>query len=324
MLPADRPDREVGWPRAVQTGIAILGACAFGAVALSYGYGYGGGGGTDGGRYGQSLEVSDTTLPWFAEYWAYTDSANLASDPNGWYGGDNATGGYPVFVDTLTSTPWGGTGGLMLKFDSTNTCATAGEPSVGKTVSFPNASNSELWHRAWVRFDSDFRTDECGTSTAHKMWFFLSGSTTPGGTGGFSSHGRYEIINGRKASATDSLTLTGISEGVLLWADTTLDGASSNTAATTGVNVRTDLWDGAWHLIDIHIKGGSSTGAFTLYVDSVIWIDTINANLGAPSGDGFSGMAWGRNINDWTQSDFSWFMGPWQTYTEQPYHWPGG
>jgi hypothetical protein len=44
MLPADRPDHEVGWPRAVQTGIAILGSVAFGAVALSYGYGFGGGG----------------------------------------------------------------------------------------------------------------------------------------------------------------------------------------------------------------------------------------------------------------------------------------
>jgi hypothetical protein len=47
MLPADRPDHEVGWPRAVQTGIAILGSVAFGAVALSYGYGFGGGGRTE-------------------------------------------------------------------------------------------------------------------------------------------------------------------------------------------------------------------------------------------------------------------------------------
>jgi hypothetical protein len=39
-----RPENAVNWPRAVQTGVAILGACAFGAVALSYGYGFGGGG----------------------------------------------------------------------------------------------------------------------------------------------------------------------------------------------------------------------------------------------------------------------------------------
>jgi hypothetical protein len=68
MLPANRPDREVGWPRAVQTGIAILGACAFGAVALSYGYGFGGGGRTD--TYPQSApsgEVDLAQLPAAAE-----------------------------------------------------------------------------------------------------------------------------------------------------------------------------------------------------------------------------------------------------------------
>jgi hypothetical protein len=60
MLPANRPDHEVGWPRAVQTGVAILGACAFGAVALSYGYGFGGGGRAE--RYPQTT-VANVSVP---------------------------------------------------------------------------------------------------------------------------------------------------------------------------------------------------------------------------------------------------------------------
>ena len=55
-----RPDHSVNWPRAVQSSIAILGACAFGV--LSYGYGYG----VSSGRtesYPQSAMINDTTYP---------------------------------------------------------------------------------------------------------------------------------------------------------------------------------------------------------------------------------------------------------------------
>jgi hypothetical protein len=79
MLPADRPDHEVGWPRAVQTGIAILGACAFGAVALSYGYGYGGGGRTE--SYPQAAIVADTAVVVFWCDWRNaTDSLETSAN----------------------------------------------------------------------------------------------------------------------------------------------------------------------------------------------------------------------------------------------------
>lgn len=43
MLPENRPQHDVAWPRAVQTSVAILGALAFGALAYGYGYGVSGG-----------------------------------------------------------------------------------------------------------------------------------------------------------------------------------------------------------------------------------------------------------------------------------------
>jgi hypothetical protein len=82
MLPANRPDHEVGWPRAVQTGVAILGACAFGAVALSYGYGFGGGGRAE----------------------TYPQAAAVAAAAPSFYGaGANEPGGLTVFYDYAPS-----------------------------------------------------------------------------------------------------------------------------------------------------------------------------------------------------------------------------
>jgi len=87
MLPANRPDHEVGWPRAVQTGVAILGACAFGAVALSYGYGFGGGGRAESYPHQQSA-VNPVTV------WPDNEPANLTS-----IYGSCSTAGDGVLVD---------------------------------------------------------------------------------------------------------------------------------------------------------------------------------------------------------------------------------
>lgn len=43
MLPENRHQHDMGWPRATQTSVAILGALAFGALAYGYGYGASGG-----------------------------------------------------------------------------------------------------------------------------------------------------------------------------------------------------------------------------------------------------------------------------------------
>jgi len=88
MLPANRPDHEVGWPRAVQTGVAILGACAFGAVALSYGYGFGGGGRAE--TYPQAAvgglaSPSCANAPSWATTDVYTEDWDSTTQPT--YGG---------------------------------------------------------------------------------------------------------------------------------------------------------------------------------------------------------------------------------------------
>ena len=220
MLPANRPDHEVGWPRAVQTGVAILGACAFGAVALSYGYGFGGGGRAE--TYPQVAAAAtppDTfwtqTGPNYDPAWGLSEWFVLdptQSDQSGRNGG--AINGVNTFNE---QGQWG-----SIVADS----GTAFNRSYGDTVAvdFVWASGNDTWHsanemnvdtmcssytRMTVRYDSDW---EWSGGTFKAIWYQNSTGQMNAAPGLYSS-GKPALVNVMVGWPADSTITAG------QWAD---------------------------------------------------------------------------------------------------------
>lgn len=177
MLPTNRDEQSVGWPRAVQTSVAILGALSFGALA--YGYGYG----VSSGRtesYPQTATAAGGALPdtFFAETGvAYDPSWGLSRcyvlDPtnddqsvvntNGCVNGHLYQRGWPAGADSgaFFNRTYGDTTAVDFVWQSGD-----GEWIAGDEMSVDTICS--VYARTTVRLDTDW---EWNDNTVKLFWY---------------------------------------------------------------------------------------------------------------------------------------------------------
>jgi hypothetical protein len=275
MLPADRPDHEVGWPRAVQTGIAILGACAFGAVALSYGYGFGGGGRTE--VYSQAAVQPIL----YEDFGTYTGTANLIADPRGIYTSEDVEPSL-IFLDSTVT--YGGSSASMRYDYPANPDSVCRAQTIGRNLDL-GGDFSEVWVEVVAQFDSAFHTSpiyigEPGCSGYNPDYKWLFGRTRSS---------RFELKVGAGTSETFSAGFPGN--------EVAFPGASWSATPDTTV------WDDAPHVFRFHwAVDTAGAGIVRINIDGTTY---INADTLSMTNTTIYGIALGRNWDGPSDSEQS-------------------
>ena len=281
MLPANRPDHEVGWPRAVQTGVAILGACAFGAVALSYGYGFGGGGRAE--TYPQAAaELAGTVDDYCLNEPASLTQIDLRTfqgetgDPANWNSGGGTWGdgnpgvndGFSVEVDATAPLFGDSVGTMSFVVDSTPDGTTPGAAIYELRDTTNSEGQDTLYMCTAIKYSSGFDYHTSGV----KLDFFGSDSLNAPSSG----RPAFLINNLRNGKRVMEIHLQGDTSAIL-----------TPTADTVS------MADDTWYKLEVLLVGqnGGATGEGRMWINGT---KTVEA-----TGFRFSGkntLHWGSDV----------------------------
>jgi hypothetical protein len=174
---------------------------------------------------------------WFEEDWDYSSTSDML-------GQSHLTayeyGARPV-LETGLSTPWGGSKAFKVPM-------TPSSYSGGIDVVFPKAGVStsrEIWQETYIKFSSNWKTDFGGSGNPdHKTFFWMDRESSV----------RWELKFGVYGS---SLVCFSSAEGT--------------PRTTNSPNLDTEVWDGEWHQVRVHVDMGSggNTAAYEMWFDGV-------------------------------------------------------
>jgi hypothetical protein len=246
MLPENRPQHDVGWPRATQTSVAILGALAFGALA--YGYGYG----VSGGRtesYPQAASGSLVEEFWRSDLNLYDsiEAVTAAVEFSENFAGACFDSLTLVTTDTTTAFGTNYMRAWLTDISPSSDCWS------GTMVFAPTDFSGvydEVWLEVWYRFADNWK------GVVDHKWIYNTGSPS----------GRWSIKPAGSGTSTDKVRLRVAGSGA----------ASEIFLDTDSTHLETRFWTGNWHRLRCHMKKSTDDvtddGLFRCYVDGV-WLD---------------------------------------------------
>lgn len=273
-----------------------------------------------------SLVVSGdppVVTPWFEEAWDYADTAEMESDPNGWFEADHQDEPTltDITLDTGLTTPWGGTTACKLSFDDMSGELPAGtEVNLGKNVLLPDAeadAPKEIWMEFYIKFDDVWSTTFGAGEFDHKTMFLLQRRVS-------GSNYRWDWRVGNQANANPGMLFQYAGQSSNYWLNTDLSGSGTGRAGANDY-----LWDGAWHVVRIHAKLSSDFEVTD--AEKHMWIDGVklaqqtgfftpgeaDGQPRATEDEFFQRLALGRNISRPNQAQAFWW-GRIRIYVDDP------
>jgi len=293
----------------VQTGVAILGACAFGAVALSYGYGFGGGGRAE--TYPQAVVavVSESSVPLFGEnvlddsvffefFDGYADSTSLDVAN----GGPWTTGGGGIDWGWDSIAGMNGSGALRFtKADGT----TVG-PDILKSF---GDSVDHIFVQFWTKFDTtasgsaiipgkfvrlrfaDALPNPCAANTSSGNYQFpITTNVTPY-PGGNAAEARLMVSYGTLDEdptcdgPTNNAVVDSVTDAWFVTDSATLNYPPAAMVSDAGIDSVSyaPLDDGTWRRWTAEIRTGNAGVCYwRLWMDDILYYDNTGHGMNCP------------------------------------------
>lgn len=271
------------------------------------------------------LAVTDTALvtatgapaaAWFEEAWDYTDTTEMASDPNNWFEADTRT--HPsdtaITLTTGLTTPWGGTTACRGTFEDMTGYSCGTEPELGKNILLPDADVDqprEIWVEFYLRFSANWEvTFSCG-SYDHKTMFVTQKRKEPEG---LNYRWRFSTGNGPDQGGVQPMVFNDPNSGVNRW----LRDPAGSSNENDDMSSRAELWDAEWHRCRAHLKMSSAyavaDGEFQFWINDTLAVDVSNYQSAGDDVGGsrpvvdeyFQRLALGRNMNERPEQE-QWF-----------------
>lgn len=235
------------------------------------------------------LNSAPPSSAWWDEPWNYASTAAMVGASHV----EEITSAGKAEV-TLSTGITGAPGGFTKAMRCTFFANAGGEPTAGVNLYPPAAGTDrprEIWVEFYTRFSSGWTTVGPYSGNADHKFFFMFDQNPDGGW-------RWENMVG-VFGTNIQVMIGGGGHGI-------------------GSSIVGDLWDGSWHLMRYHAKMDSSTGLYTLTIDSrsAIGFTGVDTNRGA--GYYFAEIALGRNLNKGASSEQWVEYGPVSVYITDP------
>ncbi|MFC1648655.1 hypothetical protein ACFL1B_04310 [Nanoarchaeota archaeon] len=230
--------------------------------------------------------------PWLEEDWDYSSTTQMLSQPHlerYEYSGQ-------IELITDSTAPWPSkkaftvvnSGGMDIWFCWDGCSQSNLSPWPGPQTS------REIWQETYIKFDSHWKTDFGGSGNPdHKTFFFFGPNSVP----------RWELKFGVYGG---SLVCFSSDEGI--------------PPTTNNPNHDTEVWDGEWHQVRVHIDMGSggSTSAYEMWFDGVKRCGSTSLPTYLPSSYYWEKISLGRNLNQQATPDQKVWYGKTSVWTQDP------
>lgn len=227
--------------------------------------------------------TSSGVSPFFTEDWStYTSTANLRTNPNGWYTAklDGSSDGNETFnAAQISLDQTDGYGALTQCMLYSYPTANVSDYTIGCNINLP-ITQTHLWVELAAKFSSNWTDAGPAAGAQDFKWFFgnVNGDT-----------GRYEIHIGSNSSTDIGAGLPDPS------------GYENFGFANSHTNMASTSFDGAWHVYRWYIEvTGDGTGKYRLQRDGVTLFNLSALNIGATTN--IYKLALGRNLNKGTSA----------------------
>lgn len=244
----------------------------------------------------------------FVEDWDYSSTANMASNPNGWFEADSISHPTLTRIELTTglTTPWGGTKAVRNVFDDCSVLTCSDEVTVGKNILIPGASKDnlrEMWLEFYIRFSSNFAVTFSCNSFDLKTLFITQKRKEPEGL-----NYRWRFSTGNGALPEQPMVFNDPNSGVTRWLRSPAGSTNENDDMSTQEFLYTE--DEAWHRCRAHVKlssaFGVADGEFQFWIGSTQGVNVTGYQSAGDAVGGsrpvvdefFQRIALGRNMNE--------------------------